>query len=96
MRLGSLSGNWDAVVRALVSGELEKLPQHALIFLSAYFFQEDADSDKMDSLGRIWVDGIVDMIMEEIKHRASRRNLGLIGPHRGDVIGYEIRGAGMV
>ena len=96
VRLGSLSGNWDNTIRAFGSSEVEKLPQHALIFLSAYALKEDADSDEAGSFGSIWVDGIVDMVMKEINHRASQRNLDLIGPHHGDVIGYEIQGAGMV
>ena len=96
VRLGSLSGNWDKTVRAFVSGEVEKLPKHALIFLSAHAFDEDGDSDENESLGSVWVDGIINTIMEEINAHASRRNLQLIGPHRADVIGSEIEGGGSV
>ncbi|MEH6740018.1 MAG: hypothetical protein V7695_15955 [Sulfitobacter sp.] len=94
--LGSISGNWDDTVRAVVQGEVEKLPRYALIFLSARAFEEDGNSDEDESVGSIWVDGVVDMVMEEIKQRGSQGNLGLIGHHRGDVIGYEIEGSGMV
>jgi hypothetical protein len=80
----------------LVSGEVEKLPKHALIFLSAYAFEEDVNFDEVDSLGSIWVDGTGDTVMAEIKHRARKRNLDLIGPDRGDLIRYEIQGSGMV
>lgn len=96
VRLGSLSGNWDETVRAFVSGEVEKLPKYALIFLSAHVFSEDVDHDENESLGSIYVDGIVNIVVEEINERASRRKLDLIGPHRADVIGYEIEGSGMV
>jgi hypothetical protein len=96
VRLGSLSGNWDDTVRAFVSGEVEKLPKHALIFLSAHAFENGSNIDEEGSLGGISIDGIVACVMEEINERASRRNLDLIGPNRGDVIGYEIEGSGMV
>ena len=96
VKLGSLSSNWDYTVRALVSSEVENLPKYALMFLSAHVFQEDVDSDETEYLGSTWVDGIVDTAMNEINHHAARRNLGLIGPHRSDVIGYETQGSGMV
>ncbi len=94
-RLGSLSGNWGDSVCAFVSGEVEKLPKHALIFLTAHAFENGSDVDKKGSLGSINIDGIVAVVMEEINERASRRNLDWIGPNRGDVIGYEIEGSGM-
>ena len=96
VRLGSLSGNWDETVRAFVSGEVEKLPKHVLIFLSAHAFCEDVDNDENESLGSVYLDGIVNIVVEEINERASRRKLDLIGPHRADVISCEIEGSGMV
>jgi hypothetical protein len=96
VRLGSLSGAFDDVVRASIQTEVEKLPRHALVFLSAQAFEEDDDSDEEESLGSIWIDGIVSLVLDEVNSRASRRTLDLIGPHRGDVIGYEVEGSGMV
>jgi hypothetical protein len=96
VRLGSLSGAFDDVVRASIQTEVEKLPRHALVFLSAQAFEEDADSDDEESLGSIWIDGIVSLVLDEVNSSASRRTLDLIGPHRGDVIGYEVQGSGMV
>lgn len=96
LSLGSVSGNWDDTVRALVQGEVEKLPRYAQIFLSAHAFEEDIDSDEDEAVGTIWVDGIVDIVMEAVNQRASQRNLDLIGPDRGDVIGYEVEGSGLV
>jgi hypothetical protein len=87
--------NWNYTARALVGAEVEKLPQHGLIFLSAYVFEEDADFDEMVSRGGIWLDGIVNTVIAKIAHNARRRNLDPIGPDRGDVIGYEIQGSGM-
>jgi hypothetical protein len=80
----------------VISGEVKRRPQHALIFLSAYAVEEHPDIDEEDFLGSIWVDGIIDSIMKQINQGASLRNLALIGPHRGDVIGYEIQGSGIV
>lgn len=96
VRLGSLSGAWDEMLRAFITSEVGKLPKNALVFLSAQAFEEDADGDEEEWLGSIWVEGIVNAILEEVNHRASQRKLDLIGPHRGDVIGYEIEGSGMV
>ncbi len=96
VRLGSLSGAFDNVVHASIQNEVEKLPWHALVFLSAQAFEEDADSDEEGSLGSIWIDGIVSLVLEEVNTLASRRTLDLIGPHRGDVIGYEIEVSGKV
>lgn len=96
VRLGSLSGAFDDLVRTSIQTELEKLPKHALVFLSVQAFEEDADSDEEEEIGSIWVDGVVSLVLDEVNARASRRNLDLIGPHRGDVIGHEIEGSGMV
>lgn len=96
VRLGSLSGAFEDVVRASIQAEVEKLPKHALVFLSARAFEEDDDSDEDESLGSIRIDGIVSLVLDEVTSRASRRTLDLIGPHRGDVIGYEVEGSGMV
>ena len=93
---GPFSGNWDDTIRAFVSGEVEKLPKHALVFLTAHVFETGAVFDESGSLGSICVDGIVKVVLEEINGRASRRNLYLIGPHRADVIGGEIDGGGTV
>ena len=94
--LGSVSGNWDDTVRAFVQSEVEKLPRYAQTFLSAHAFEGDIDSDEDEAVGSIWVDGIVDIVMEAVNQRASQRNLDLIGPHRGDLIGYEVEGSGLV
>lgn len=96
VRLGSLSGAFEDVVRASIQTEVEKLPKHALVFLSVQAFEEDADSDEEEAVGSIWIDGIVSLVLDEVTSRASRRTLDLIGPHRGDVIGYEVQGSGMV
>lgn len=94
--LGSVSGNSDEIVRTFVQNEVEKLPPYAQLFLSMRAFEEDTNSDKDESVGIIWVDGIVDAVMEKINQRASGRNLDLIGPDRGDVIACEFDGSGMV
>ena len=96
VRLGSTSNAFDEMVRACVMTEVEKLPKYSLVFLSARAFDEDVDHNEDELLGSVWVEGIADMIMEDLNVRAAQPNLDLIGPHRGDVIGFEIEGSGMV
>lgn len=93
VRLGSLSGAFDAMLRAVIEAEIEALPRHAQVFLTAKAIEDDLGIDE-DALGSVWRDGIVALIVEGVNSEASRRNLDLIGPHRGDVIGHEIEGSG--
>lgn len=95
VELGSVSGAFDEMVRAIIEGEIEKLPRHAQIFLSAKAIENDPDMDE-DLLGSIWPDGMVALIAEKVDKMASRRDLDLIGPDRGDVIGSVIEGEGAV
>jgi len=95
VRLGSLSGAFEGMVRAVIEAEIEKLPRHAQVFLSAKAIEDDLDMDE-DALGSIWLDGMVALIIEGVNSEASGRNLDLIGPARGDVIGYEVEGSGTV
>jgi hypothetical protein len=94
--LGSLSGAFGSLMQANILAEIEKLPEHAQIFLSALSFEEDADRDEEECLGGIWIEGIVEVVAKAVNERASRRNLDLIGPHRSDAIGYEVQGTGFV
>jgi hypothetical protein len=94
LNLGSLSTAFDDVGRGYIQTEVEKLPQHAQVFLSALAFEKDDREE--EALGSVCVEGIVNLILEDLNHRASCRNLDLIGPHRNDVIGYDIEGSGMV
>ncbi|MGT2430354.1 hypothetical protein ACU4HD_19565 [Cupriavidus basilensis] len=95
MGFGSLPGNWDSTVRSFVSSEIEILPRHLQVFLSVYASEHGSHADEYE-LGSIWVGAIESVIMEKIAKKASRRNLDLIGPHRGDVIGYEVSSKGLV
>jgi hypothetical protein len=95
VRLGSLSGAFAGMVRAVIEAEIEKLPRHIQVFLSAKAIEDDFDMDK-DALGSVWLDGMVALIIEGVNSETSNRNLDLIGPERGNVIGYEIEGAGTV
>ena len=96
VQLGSLSGAFDGMVRAVIEAEIDKLPRHAQVFLSAKAFDEDVDTDEEEALGSIWIDGIVSLVLEQVDGRASRRNLDLIGPERGELVPYEVEGGGMV
>ena len=96
VNLGSLSDAFAGIVRASIAAEVEKLPKHAQIFLSALAFDEDAGSDEQELLGSVWLDGVVSTVMDTVNEIASRRNLDLIGPDRGDALGYHIEGCGLV
>ncbi len=93
---GSISAAFDGLLEAHVLAEVEKLPKHAQVFLSALAFEEDDDSDEEECLGCIWTDGVVKVVTEAVNECASRRNLDLIGPDRAEAIGYEIEGIGFV
>jgi hypothetical protein len=95
VRLGSLSGAFEGMVRAVIEGEIEKLPRHAQVFLSAKAIEDDIDMDG-DALGSIWLDEMVAVIIDGVNSEASGRSLYLIGPERGDVIGHEIQVSGTV
>jgi len=96
LRLDSLSGAFDDLMQASIMYAVERLPHYAKVFLSALAFEEDDDSDENESLGCIWVDGVANLILGQVNGRAGQRHLDLLGPHRGDVIGYQISGSGMV
>jgi hypothetical protein len=96
LRLGSLTGAFDDLARASIAGAVEGLPPYAKVFLSGLAFDEDEDPDQNESLGCIWIDGIANLILRQVNEQAGQRNLDLLGPHRGDVIGYEISGSGTV
>jgi hypothetical protein len=93
--IGSFSNAFDDVATACAHQQVEKLPKHAQIFCSARAFEEDSTIHS-DALGGIWIEGIVNLVLEEVKSRGSRRNLNLIGPDRGDEIQSEIEGSGLV
>jgi hypothetical protein len=90
-----MSGAFAGMVRALIEAEIEKLPRYIQVFLSAKAIEDDFDMDK-DALGSVWLDGMVALIIEGVNSETSNRNLDLIGPERGDVIGSELEGSGTV
>lgn len=93
--LGSLSGAFEGMIRAVIEAEIEKLPRHAQVFLSAKAIEDDLDMGE-DALGSIWMDGMFTLVIEGVNSAASARHLDLIGPDRSDVISYEIEGSGTV
>ena len=95
VQLASLSGAFDEMVRAVIEAEIEKLPSYAQVFLTAKAIEDDLDRED-DVLAGIWVDGIVALINAAVDSEASSRNLDLIGPDRGDLIGYVAEGYGAV
>ncbi len=95
VRLGSLSGAFDEMVRILIEVEIDRLPHHAQVFLSSKAIDDDFDMEE-DALGTVWMHGMVDLVLEELNRQAARRSLYLIGPDRASVIGSEVEGSGIV
>src|SRR5579871_148744 len=62
--LGSLSGGFDGLLQAHIMTEVEKLPKHAQIFLSAVAFEEDVQIAEKAHIGGIWIDGIVKVVTD--------------------------------
>lgn len=91
-----ISRAFDGLLLAHIQAEVEKLPKHAQVFLSALAVEEDPDTDDEEFLGCIWVDGITKLVTEAVNEHAGQRSLYLIGPDRADVIRYEIEGIGFV
>lgn len=96
MSLGTVSSNWGSTIRCVVGEAVERLPKYAQVFISAHVLEQESDDERDQFIGSIWIEGIVNAVMDEISSRASERFLDLIGPHRSDVIGYEISMSGIV
>jgi Holliday junction DNA helicase RuvB len=95
VNLGSFSGAFDGVARACAQERVGKLAKHVQVLLSTLAFEQESNLDD-ETLGTVCVDGIIDLIMEEVNACASKRNLELIGPDRGDAIACEVEGSGLV
>ena len=78
VNVGSLSGAFGEILRASILAEIEKLPKHAQVMLSALAYQYDVDENEF--LGCISIDDIVRLVTETVNERASQRNLDFIGP----------------
>ncbi|MBL0419732.1 hypothetical protein JI739_05150 [Ramlibacter sp. AW1] len=92
---GSLSENWDSTVRAIVTSQIDNLPRHLQVFLTVYASERGPAANEYE-LGTISVEAIESFVMDKMAEKASCRNLDLIGPHRGDVIGYVVSHTGLV
>lgn len=93
--LGSLSDAFEGLIRAVIEGEIEKLPHHVQVFLSAKAIVDNPDADE-SMLGWTSLDGMVELIIEDVNSEACGRNLDLIGPFRAEAIGHLITGQGAV
>lgn len=93
--LGSVSGAFDGLVRLVIEAEIEKLPHYLQVFLTVKAVEESYDIDE-NAIGGTWMNGMVDLILEDLNSKACSRDLGLIGPYRADVIFYDLEGSGTV
>lgn len=89
------SESWIESIRPFISGVLDGLPQHTLVFLSVFAAEHNSVFDEYEISG-ICPGGIETVILERLVEKASCPNLDMIGPHRADVIGTAISGEGLV
>jgi len=97
--LGSMSSAFNDLVFTLALTEIENLPKHLLVFLSALAFDRDDDlsaEDPWSNVGVTWPEGVAKMVVDQVNEVASERSLDLIGPDRADCIRYEASGEGVV
>lgn len=96
VNLGSPADAFEETIGAIILGEIETLPRHVQVMLSAMAY-EDADDEETGSVGNIWMDGMVGLVMDRVNEAASRQSgLDLIGPGRADALGYHVSGSGVV
>lgn len=94
--IGSPADAFEEMIEATIVDEIEKLPRHLHIILSAKAY-EDAHDEDTEAVGTIWMDGMVGLVMDQINEAASRQSgLDLIGPGRADALGYHVSGSGVV
>lgn len=93
---GSTSRNFDEALDAVITGALEELPKHTLLFLSIYTRNDAGDAKDPENIGGISHDDIAAAVLERVEQAASGRNLDFIGPARGDVIPMEISLGGLI
>ena len=96
VNLGSIAGGWRAMARSIAGGEIEKLPRNLRTLLSAGALDMDPGRYAEDWRGGIYLDAIIDAVLEEVDAHASHVRLDLIGPDRTDVVPYEIVASGCV
>lgn len=87
---GSISGNFEEVLNAVIADAIDALPQHTLLFLSIYTRNDLDEENDSDSVGGISRDNITFAVLERVNEAASRRNLDFIGPDRVYVVPMEI------
>ncbi len=95
---GSTSRNFDEVLDTVITGALEELPKHTLLFLNIYTRNhagDAGDANDPENIGGISRDDIA-AVLERVGQAASRRNLDFIGPARGVVIPMEISLGGLI
>lgn len=93
---GSTSRNFDEVLDTVITGALDELPKHTLLFLSIYTRNDAGDAKDPETIGGIRHDDIAAAVLERVEQAASRRNLDFIGPARCDVIPMEISLGGLI
>jgi hypothetical protein len=95
INFGSFSGAFEGAVRGIIQAEIDRLPHYMQVFLTVNAVGSSVENVE-EALGGTWMEGTIDLIIQEVNARACSRNLGLIGPQRTDMIAYELDGSGIV
>jgi hypothetical protein len=90
MGLGTVGDGFDDVLKTVIVGAIDKLPQHTLLLLSIYCINNLDKENDLDSSLCIYLDEIVYAVKESVDQYALRRNVEIIGPHRGEEITMEV------
>lgn len=93
---GSITSASEDMIRAHIQTHIEALPQHAQVLLSIYAIENEDDPDSGLLPGCVWIDGMVDLVLDVVDRDAFNRNLVMIGPDRAEIFIYEISGDGIV
>lgn len=91
----SLNEKFGETIRAYIEAEVENLPKHTKIFLTAYAY--DYGPGNWDSEpGRTNIQAVIELIEERVQERTARRYLDLIGPDRADAMQMHTGPGGLV
>ncbi len=85
---GSTASNFQITAETFIETELEKIAPSILQLLSVYICDVEGMCEGCEA-GGYSLEELTAFILQRLNETASRRNLGLIGPDRADVIGYD-------
>lgn len=94
--LGSMADGWLQLINEHVVARCQAEPHETLVFMS--FFANERALNSMDVLepDTVCMEAIQEWVADEVRHRASLRDLRFIGPDRVDELAAELNASGFV